>query len=123
VFESASFDISNCWGLQRRLFVAFPQDDAVVHTPLPLFTALVVYYSTRDVPGGTVPCLDWLETSKWLDSHPDQQGLRDEFTDVLLDHIPELSCADLEEFEDDNGDLHFQDTADGLLEQDTERVL
>jgi hypothetical protein len=118
VFESGEFAMSgNYFTATRRLYVMLPKDESIVHTPMPLVTALV----RAPLGEGDSPSLDWLETTKWL-SEEWGQRLRDRMMRVLTRHLPGLREPEPEARETVggrwDGAVHYVDTADGLREGD-----
>jgi hypothetical protein len=116
VFESPDFAIGEFYPRRRRLYVGFPKDDATVHTPMPMITALVELGEPLDPADSRhLPFFDWLETARWLedgcgvDIHA-PQGVRDEFMAVVIAQVPDLS-ADGEEVEWPDGTVHYRNTA------------
>jgi hypothetical protein len=117
VFESGVMrNGGNCFTGPRRLYVMLPKDESIVHMPMPLVTALVLFMSAEG--GGTAPFLDWLETATWLNEEWGQK-LRDRMVRVLLKHLPELEVNEPERMETvggpRDGEVRYIDTAVGLM--------
>jgi hypothetical protein len=114
VFESEPFVIGGEFCNKRRLYVGFdPTDCDVVHTPMPVVTALVSFSIDKEIP-----MVDWLETCRVVKhqlSLDDECKLRDDFTKVVLEHLPGIDEPDPETCEEADGTVHYLDTVDALV--------
>jgi hypothetical protein len=118
IFESDSLDLGE-FCRPKVLYVGLPLDDAVVHCAMPVVNALVSLPGEPDSDVGLpYPCLDWLETCRCLEEDdPDlAQEVRDEFMQVVLEHLPGLA-ADMEFV-----DAHFRDTLTAIQEDAEDRA-
>jgi hypothetical protein len=95
------------------LYVALSHPDGgpVVHTTMPLVTALMLTGRNGKPPHPELGVsLLWLETTKWVGEELGQ-SLRDEFMEVLREHIPSLDNDPMERDEECEG-YSYRDTAD-----------